>query len=196
MKKLQVLLVTLAIAAFAQAANVWNFDWTINYAYSPDDGVTKNILDYYSVTWSLIDTTSGDTIHSFNSVAGSLIFDDTDNGGGYGSYNKFLFPIDGEFTYLGKPQGSGEQSLAMRIDLSGDGGDYWWQSDPTSVKIQTSSETPPDAPWETVVIGTEASTDTRVNAIWTKVTTIPEPATMSLLGLGALAMILRRRIRR
>lgn len=199
MKKLLAVLGALAVAAVAQA-NVWNFEWRIGYAYSPDDGVTADILSDYAVTWSLIDAASGNPIWGFDSVNGELVFDDMANGGGYGNYSSELFADSGTFTYLGNPDPNvypvGDTSVRMRIELFGDNGDWIWESDPQTITIQTSGENPGDAPWGTVVLGSSASTDPSVNATWTAVTSVPEPATMSLLGLGALAMVLRRKVRK
>jgi len=199
MKKLLAVLGVLAVATVAQA-NVWNLTWVIGYAYSPDDGVTMDVLSDYSVTWSLIDASSGNVIDSIQSSNGQLVFDDTANGGSYGVFSAELFPDSGAFTYLGNPDPSvyplGETSVSMRIELFGENTDWIWESASQTVSVQSSSDTVPVSPWESVVLGTDASTDTAVNATWTKVTTIPEPATMSLLGLGALAMVLRRKLRK
>lgn len=195
MKKLLAVLGALAVAAVAQA-NVWNFEWVIGYAYSPDDGVTADILSDYAVTWSLIDAASGGVIDSIQSSNGQLVFDDTANGGSYGVFSAELFPDSGYFTYLGNPDPNvypqGDTSVRMRIELLGDGGNWFWESDPETVTILASGETAPVSPWETVIIGTRDSTDPDVNAYWS----VPEPATMSLLGLGALAMVLRRKLRK
>ena len=196
MKKLTAVLGALAIAAVAQA-NVWNLDWMIGYAYSPDDGTTMDVLSDYSVTWSLVYADSGNLIHSIQSENGMLEFDDEANGGGYGLYSAELFPDEGTFNYLGSTSDpEGNVSLKMRIDLVGENGSYFWESAPTDVKVQANADLPATAYWDSVIIGTKDSTDTDVNATWSPATSVPEPATMSLLGLGALAMVLRRKVRK
>lgn len=188
MKKLMVVLAMLSLVGVAQAVdNVWNIDWSIAGAYSPDDD-TRGVLLDYSVTWSLILDATGETIASMSAPAGSSkisVYDPFTKE--TLSYKPTLKP-SGDTAYFGSTQLTGAPGVYQYIVIDNGVDQYEWKSSVVEVPLSTSTmvaATPIDA---SALLGKSTP--------WTKVTTIPEPATMSLLGLGALAMVLRRRIRR
>ena len=208
MKKLLAMLGVLAVASVVQA-NVWNIAFQIGWAYSPADGVTP-VLDDYSVTWSLMDAATGKPLSALvngewvdatvRGTAGdsSIVFNDTAHDGGEGFYDNLLYADVGSFFYYGETSDA-SGSIYQYIELVGADGKYYWQGDTyqvATVDLATSAPGTPADVGMSVVIGTQSSSDTSVNAFWTKVDTVPEPATMSLLGLGALAMVLRRKVRK
>ena len=191
MKKLMIVMAMLGLVAIAQADNVWNIKWSIVGAYSPDDD-TKGVLEDYSVTWSLILDSTGETIASMYAAKGSeeiSIADPFgDNTDRVLSYNAKLKPDD-VTTFYGSTTLSGTYDVYQYIFIDNGVDQYEWKSATAAIEIATPPVTKTGQP-----IDMYASLGK--NTPWTKVTTVPEPATMSLLGLGALAMILRRRIRR
>lgn len=190
MKKLLAALSVLAIASVVHA-NVWNIDWSIGGAFSPLDTEgtwSPELLEDYSVTWSLVNGTTGETIASMFAAAGSegIGYDDSANGGANMKFDGSLI-ADSMTTYLGSTELDSKQSVYQYIVIDDGVDTYIWQSaaaDVTPVAEATSAPTPIDKEF---VIGASN---------WEKTTSVPEPATMSLLGLGALAMALRRKLRK
>lgn len=186
MKKLLVMLAMLSLVSMAQA-NVWNFKWAIGGAYSPDDSSTP-VLDDYSVTWAFFyESEGGDVeIASMYAPAQSDEISITDP---YNNevlcYNNKLKPDDST-TYYGITNESGTKSVYQYIFLDNGTDQYEWKSSSVDIELKSSTSDPPVSINSDVLLGKTTA--------WTKVGGVPEPTTMSLLGLGALAMVLRRKL--
>ena len=212
MKKFIAVLAGIVVASVAYA-NVWNIKWGIMDALSPEDmdgDESPLLMADYSVTWSLVygDNVSvaadgtlvgASLIDSMEAAAGATSMGWTD-GPRSGTYTQKL---SGMGTYYGSTGLSTPQSVYQYIFISGTSGDYYWLSDVLSVTPgDPDGDTPlgPPKGWDPELeIGPVGGTSEYQTDSWTKVSsqpTIPEPATMSLLGLGALAMVLRRKLRK
>lgn len=192
MKKFLTVLALIAMAGVAQA-NYWNVNWSITAAFSPDDmtgAMDPVLLADYSVTWSLINKTAGDeVIASMYAAAGSDSISITD-GNSVLAYDALLMPM-GDTVYMGSTSLSTAQEIYQKIELTGT--KYYWQSETVSVTpVADGTSAAVDLPGVDAIIGPKGSTSADVNAYWS----VPEPTTMSLLGLGALAMVLRRKVRK
>jgi len=210
MKKFLSFLALMAIATFAHAY-VWNIYWTIFDALSPEDIDGDNspaLLDDYSVTWSLVYGDSvavgsdGKLVEGTYTLLGQMDSTSasgltwTDVTGRTGAYDDTLFCTQGGVFY-GSVSNQTPQTVYQHIYISG-ATNYYWLSEGKSVTPELSEgrDTPMPSPvdWtKDVEIGPEGGTGAYQTDKWNAV---PEPATMSLLGLGALAMVIRRKIRK
>lgn len=189
MKKLMVALMLVASAAMAQnSANyIWNVDWSIAGAFSPTSG--DDPLQEYEITWILINATAGNAvIDTMVSANNAITF--TDARDRVLEYTEYMMAISS--TYYGATDAfDSPQNLYQRIELrQNDVLQYYWESPTTSAVTPVLYEagaipgTPSPMADNTVFVNSDD---------WVAV---PEPATMSLLGLGALAMVLRRKLRK
>lgn len=209
MKKVFAVLAMLTVAGIAQA-NYWNVNWKIYEAYAPTDtdgDYSPAVLDDYNVTWTLlygssvaVDPATGKLVDGSYTFTADM--DSVRDGGlhwDYGSthatYDETLYTTTGT-TYTGNTGETDVQKVYQHIFIENKTNpkDAWyWLSDGTDV--QPSSVTTGQV-WDlgkSVALGPASVAD--ANTAWVPVG-VPEPATMSLLGLGALAMVLRRKIRK
>ena len=203
MKKLVIALAMVLMAGVA-LANSWNINWSITGAFSPDDttgAMDPLLLSDYSVTWSLINASAGDTvIASMSALAGSSQISIKD-GDTTLAYDAMLMAM-GDTVYMGSTSLSSPQDIYQKIEVvretNGSIYSYFWSSDVTSVTpVADPTSAPVDLKGVDAIIGPQGSTSTDVNTYWQPASTaVPEPATMSLLGLGALAMVIRRKLRK
>ncbi len=200
MKKALVALMIVATAWVAQA-NVWNVNWSVLGALAPEDpgDMSVSLFENYGITWELINGSADDSVIASTSlVNGSVAWDDSENGGSKASFGDYLV-ANGKTLYMGSTDLTGAQSIYQKITLvsNSTGDEFVWTSDPVSVTpVAEATAAALDVGGQVILAGEGVSMPGFTTASWTKVTTVPEPATMSLLGLGALAMVLRRRIRR
>lgn len=201
MKKLLTVVAFLSMVAMAHAG-AWNIKWAIGGAYSPDD-VNKGVLEDYSVTWSLIygdaitvDAATGalsgaTTIESMSAAAGSDEIYAVDPGmNNREMYYTSKLKSDGYSTYIGATDATGLQHVYQHIFIDNGVDQYYWLSSAADITVPASTTDAPTPIDSDVILGKSTA--------WTKVgaAAVPEPTTMSLLGLGALAMVLRRKVRK
>lgn len=212
MKKLSLLLAALLAASVLALAN--DVNWYINYgAYTHDatDLETVDsgaILDNYDVLWQLIyagPNNAIDPIDIANSGKGYVSGDDEVLGtrelssGSSGIFDNYLYTEDYEQTVTTLSYAYSDSNpyyVYQRVyeSQTPTEGTYYYESD--LVKLDSDY----DFGTQTIALGPTESGIQANNQIPTKPApgpgTIPEPATMSLLGLGALAMVLRRKLRK
>ncbi|MBQ9343960.1 MAG: PEP-CTERM sorting domain-containing protein [Kiritimatiellae bacterium] len=199
-------LVASSMASFA-AVNSWHVNWSIGGALDPldDPNNLTPILQNYDLTWNLLYSTSADGSNALL-LGTRVIPEDTDS---YKSnsameqyvtdsptFDSLLQYIAGVTTYIipvsSIANANTDSSYFYQTLEVTDGTDtFTWQSDIVKVAASDAEQPPPPADiGQSAVIGMDS------DAQWTKVSAVPEPTTMALLGLGGLAMVLRRRIRR
>lgn len=200
MKKLVIALIGL-LAAGVVYANTWAINWSLygGYAYSPDSS-EKGVLEDYSVTWSLMNAATDELIDAgatmFAPQGSQIGFDDSSAGGGSPTFSLWLDEPTGSTLYMGSTTATTVQNVYQYIKIENGTDTYEWKSAAIPVTPATEHQGA-SADWGKIVIGPTGADE--VNATWTKVSTpteVPEPATLSLLGLGALAMVVRRKVRK
>lgn len=215
MKKILMAVFALVVAATVASAGV-AINWNVLYgAYTHDaPNVTdypsaNNLLGTYSAIWQLIYAGADDTIDPIPShevpVAGGINGDyvygddivwgqrEINVGGGAAgdgtSWNDWMLNVSGNPNYEDAAwvtdgfvyQRVFETQVFGTITV----GDYYYETGLLELNTGWSS----GAPYQSFML----DTPTAGFQAGTPIYTIPEPATMSLLGLGALAMVLRRR---
>ena len=224
MKKLSVLMIVAMAAATVAMAEVktGTIQWSTsvglyNHASTSssfDDVDTDGVLVNYDVLWQLIHTTDGSTHLPDLSAANYLDAKDELLGTqrlGNASYFDTTFGMD-KSLWVNDPS-----SLTTTVSLDDSvtayyvyqrvyelpqgatapsAGDYYWDSGVKNVAHDITDgsnqariflEYDGQTTWETPI---------KANLQVQGSTSVPEPATMSLLGLGALAMVLRRKLRK
>lgn len=195
-----------SMASFA-AVNSWYVNWSIGGALDPldDPNNLTPILQNYDLTWNLLYSTSADgsdalllgtraipsgtDSYKSDSAMEQYVTDSP-------TFDSFLQYVSGVTTYIipvsSIANANTDSSYFFQTLEVTDGTDtFKWQSD--IVKVSASDAEQPPAPAD---IGQSAVIGMDSDAQWSKVAAVPEPTTMALLGLGGLAMVLRRRIRR
>lgn len=200
MKKALIALFALLMAT-AALADYWYIDWQIFTAASPNNEA-KGVLDDYSVTWDLLWAASDSAADKLDAIVlGTRVADKgsdlwTAKAGDYtAQFDNFLtFTGEGNASFvmdIAQAAKSEEGFIYQKITLlDGAAEAYTWESSGATIApVSDIKGNPLD------IGGTDAEIGT-ASAAWTKVAAVPEPTTMALLGLGGLAMVLRRRIRR
>lgn len=218
MKKILMAVFALVVAATVASAGVqinWN---TVYGAYTHDaPNVTdypspNNLLGTYSAIWQLIYAGADDTIDPIPShevpVAGGINGDyvygddivwgqrEINVGGGDGNsatddstWDDWMLRSTGSTTYTdaGWTTAGFVYQRVFETQVFGTltAGDYYYQTGLLELNTGWSS----GAPYQSFFLDTGSAGFQASTPIYA----IPEPATMSLLGLGALAMVLRRR---
>ena len=217
MKKFLVMAVAalMAVSAFAQTIPAsWAIEWYVGMAYSPDDpSGNTGVLENYSIFWDLCWSASADksdevVLGSRIWDSGSSVYTDDQNplsfyGSGAPTYNEFLEPLDVSHTGSAIIPLEGTRTTSpgyiwqriIAVSDSPTGTDYIWDGAVTSLPSVTSTMVPcTGLDGNAALIG-----DPEYGVFWSVYSSpaaIPEPATMSLLGLGALAMVIRRKLRK
>lgn len=213
MKKILMAVFALVVAATVASAGV-AINWNVLYgAYTHDapdvTGGTDNLLGTYSAIWQLIYAGADDTIDPIPShevpVAGGINGDyvygddivwgqrEINVGGGAAgdgtSWDDWMLQSAGYANYEDPAWVTAgfvyQRVFETQVFGTLTAGDYYYQTGLLALNTGWSSGAPvQDFYIDTPTAGFQAGTP---------IYTIPEPATMSLLGLGALAMVLRRR---
>lgn len=207
MKKLSLVLASLlAVSAMAWANDVvWVINWG-DYTHDATDLVTTEsgaVLDQYDVLWQLIyagPNNAIDPVDVDNSAKGYVSVDDEVLGtrelskGSSGIFDNYLYTDNSPDAVTSLSYTYSEENpyyVYQRIYESQTpvAGTYYYESE--LVKLDTrygaGSQTFNLGPDES---GIQATLQVQGPS------EVPEPATMSLLGLGALAMVLRRKLRK
>ena len=212
---------TLAIGAIAASVNAayWNVDWCIYDAYSPyasgsyPAAATPALQDDFNITWSLVYCAEQDAVQvdpltgqlvagtytlidqmtaAAGDPDGTLTWTDPVPGGATVSFDKTLYTEDNT-RYLGNAPDSGTYNVYQHILIENANDIFYWINGKDGVKPTTDLSAPVEDLGAGMEVGPKAVTD--ANTYWQPVG-VPEPATLSLLGLGALAMVIRRKVRK
>lgn len=208
MKKIIALLSVLVVASMAQADSVWNMMWYLGggYALSPinDDLDVLNTTDNFTLTWSLINADTGLALPGAEMTASASSLPSFSSAAGTTSFTSGLELVSGSTGVFRISDVSEPVNVYQYITIDNGTSAYEWKGETYEVTVQDTTKNPPDTPTKLfngeIIIGGANSTDPDVNARWSPVTSptpgVPEPATMSLLGIGALALALRRKLRK
>ena len=206
MKKILLALAILALAtaSYAGVGINWVSMWGAYDHNAPnltDDPSAYTLLDNYSVTWQLIYAGADNTIDpvDLSNSANGWVGDDDDvwatrtiaQGGGTASedstvWDHWMINSDGNCVYT--DLGWSTAGYVFQRVFEGTPAQLSWYYDSPLQAINTGYTGSPQLP-DTFVIGSGTAgfqPDQQIPSV-------PEPATMGLLGLGALVMAIRRR---
>ena len=210
MKKFVLALVVLAMAAACASAGVL-IDWQVAFgAYSHEatdltaDDESDSILANYQVTWQLIYAGANnlaDPIDVGNSAGGWVSGDDVVWGSrvipGIGvpvgdgtSWTTWLYLDSGNATYEDLNWNTAGYVYQRLYENPVQAGAWYYQGGLEALDTSYEVGNPSQKSY------LEGDPMTTSGAQPNQQVPIPEPATMSLLGLGALAMVMRRRLRK
>ena len=212
MKKLILALaIAFAVTAYAADRQIDYFTWAYDHNATDLTDTSTGILKNYDVLWQLIYTpnTSGlapdlSNTDTFLASGEVLIGSRYLTSSTLDVWQLNLLPdwdtYDSPVATFSPDASASSYNVYQRIYELDPGttapvaGTYYYDSD--TVDLTKQAEWNSDLPFAVYAMGDEQMSKGVQPTLQVQGSTVPEPATMSLLGLGALAMVLRRKLRK